>query len=190
MADNRVLTDQELIALGKDLRLWVSELGEYGRAVEQAVLRRVAQIDVAPGEAMLNAVWNQLGIKNPAELVTWVARQELEARRRERAAYMFGWLDCPATAIQSITETQAWRKRDRRFPLLTKRVPKTVTLSDGTMVRPQKGGDGMTRFHCVRGASEYVCRNKPPYAIAKTPADARLLADLVEHPYDEVPDGD
>lgn len=58
-----------------------------------------------------------------------------------------------------------------------------MVLSDGLKV--ERRGEGWVAFDNSSSGHYGVTI---PFNLCRTPADARLLADLVERPYDEVPD--
>lgn len=195
----------------------VANIFEYGRAVEAAVLAKVPQrpkpiYEMHPADATneakrvledagyvvvlrttacREAVPNAFGCALPGtKYVT-----EREARTRVLMGQREGWDACIRELNAHCTSgpDQKWwnradfqRGRDIRYPLPTKRVPRTVVLSDGTKVSRL---DGAFRWKIDRGENGgHANTGDVPYCTAKTPADARLLADLVERPYDEVPD--
>lgn len=180
----RVLTDLE--ARGAALGTWHSSTVPYpfnfqevARAVEAATL---AKIEHGKPRYWIDKDGN---IGPFGNVVT--AR---EARRRERAAWRKGFLKAWEDARACVREkamfgSMLWDK-DRQVPIMdaeffneepefiypdvslptTKRA-RTVTLSDGGTVR-----------------SDLITDR--PYGLAKTPADARALAELMERPFEEV----
>ena len=166
---DRVLTDDEVQSLIND-KWWFSKHSAAGeislaRAVEAATLAKCGE---------------RIAIENHGTKIIAVNGQpvvtEREARTRERTAFSAGARRHGA-GVEWITE-----QINGYYPLPTVKRPRTVTLSDGTTVRMES--DGTWFWSGVR---------KPFYATtplvhAKTPADARLLADLVESPYEEVPE--
>lgn len=121
---------------------------------------------------------------------------EREARKRVVLGQREGWDACyafiTALAGRGLLGSRydyPDKERDIRYPLPTKRVPRTVVLSDGMTVT--RGDNNRNNGWCVldeRGRFVFDTATNCPLSLAKTPADARLLADLVERPYDEVPD--
>lgn len=200
---NQVLTDQEIAALWGRLRVPFAPmigdsdahgLARFARAVEAAVLAKVrAERDFLPPTerkaqaAYLNAKW------------------EREARKRVLMGQREAWDACyafiTALAGRGLLGSRydyPDKERDRRYPLPTRRVPRTVVLSDGLRIYARELS-GVTLFHhdhTLEGVApecaDFQCTESHTsvYRLAKTPADARLLADLVERPYDEVPDDD
>lgn len=118
---------------------------------------------------------------------------EAEAQKRElqakREAYALGWLDCPIEPQHATSERLMRGNRDLRYPLPRTMQPRSVTLSDGTLVSasPIEGGP---RFYVTwrkPGCGGRTGSLNNPLQLAETPNDARLLADLVERPFEEVP---
>lgn len=201
----QVLTDMEISGLIRDNRPTLSPLYadlDFARAVEAAVLAKVPDYlrkrgeyreggFTAPVRDALRAVADALDGHSASELCKRVTEEifrprnertvtEREARKRVLMGQREGWDACIRELNAHCTSgpDQKWwnradfqRGRDIRYPLSTKRVPRTVKLSDGRRVSSDDDGWAYS-----------------PYSHAKTPADARLLADLVERPYDEVLD--
>ena len=114
---------------------------------------------------------------------------EREARRRERKAYALGYLHC-ARLLPHYHDDDMIEGRDKRYPKPTTTKPRTVTLSDGTSVSATTISHGPAFYFTQRtfGLGGRSGSTNNPLTLAKTPADARLLADLVERPTEEVPE--
>ncbi len=199
-----VLTDAEIMCV---YLTSPSDILTGLRAVEAATLARGCCLcggDVAKHNTYLSAVRRQRDERVP----------EREARRRERAAWRKGFLKAWEDARACVREkamfgSMLWDK-DRQVPIMDAEffneepefiypdVPlpataraRTVTLSDGTTLRCTETGSLRQVFEvCVVGKSpQYWSDGGDPliYKFAKTPADARLLADLVEHPVEKIP---
>ena len=145
---------------------------DFARAVEAAVL---AKID--------RSGWPKAGLP--------IA--EREARARERLAFHNGAVWGEEKNSIYLGGGQYARPKpknvDELYPLSTKRVSRTVTLSDGLSVTGHKDGvftfgTGHQAIDIPAGTNQVACL----LSRAKTPADARLLADLAERPTEEVPD--
>ena len=115
---------------------------------------------------------------------------ERAARKRERAAFDAGaawqkdantlWLGGGQGFSGTFNAPKYHKAKDELYPLPKRIVPRTVTLSDGTRVF-------WDNTHNRFGSNQdFLALNV--YTYAKTPADARALADLVEHPTMEVDD--
>ncbi len=182
----------------------VANIYEFARAVEAAVLAKIHE----DTERMANAVWNQLGFKQPAELMDWLRTlrrigaeggdlcvpgrppirivPEAECRERERKAWdaALDWLDARSTHFPCCSVAPvAQSERDRRYPSLLPQtppplVPRTVTLSDGRKVRYARGGWEYT----LNVGPDWGWSSKM-FGLAVTPNDARVLASLAEQPY-------
>jgi len=109
---------------------------------------------------------------------------EAEARKRERMAYGFGWLDNEKMPPDGLTERQMQVRMDARYPLPTKRVPRQVVMSDGIQITAELRPDGDPIFRASNGDASIP--RAAYYMWARTPDDARKLADLAEHPFEEV----
>lgn len=159
MAD-RVLSEQELVS-AYAVAAFGGRWQDGLRAVEAAVLREIKRRDP-------------------------VVVTEREARKRERAA----WVDCVEFTEHGNNRSdlpwQEWAllECNRRYPLPTVTRPRTVKLSNGATV---EGSVGNVLIVSSDGGGGTVGK-AAIFSFAKTPADARALADLVEHPTEEVPD--
>ena len=189
---DRVLTDDEVQSLIND-KWWFSKHSAAGeislaRAVEAATLAKVEEsqcLCVLQSNDGLNGLAYHRHNDYIRVLRSRQGITEREARTRERTAwdacFHFVGKLCGGFNLGPRYDYPE-RERDRLYPLPTVKRPRTVTLSDGTTVRMES--DGTWFWSGVR---------KPFYAPAplvhgSTPADARLLADLVESPYEEVPE--
>ena len=152
----------------------------FARAVEAATLAKVRDTEVIKEQC-----------KNAADGLLSHCVLEREARTRERAA----WDACAKHELgRSYASCGEYnrRARDMVYPLPTVRRPRTVTLSDGmTVSRKLNATDNTPWLLCWEAKSpDHGLRTGEtanPYAYARTPADARVLADLVESPYEDVP---
>ena len=120
-------------------------------------------------EAAVLAKMSEMGFRKEIPLAApYGFVTEREARKREREAW-----DAGAYYVAE--------QKDRRYPIPTVKKHRTVTLSDGTTISKGASDWYSTGTHVYAGA-------EVPWRFARTPADARVLADLVENPYEEVPE--
>ena len=97
-------------------------------------------------------------------------------------------LDCPLTPPHGTSECLMRENMDGRYPLPTEFRPRSVTLSDGTLVSASPIANG-PRFYVTwrqPGCGGRTGSLNNPLQLAVTPDDARRLAYLVEHPFEEV----
>lgn len=183
----RVLTDAEIDRVADVVRRaslhGFPGFKDFARAVEAAVLAKVSRnpygIPCFPGYVTeAEAQRRELAVE--AKIPSCMCRgmgigtvPEREARTRERAAWdASSRHDCgDPNVVPHAGCSRCDAERDLRYPLPTTTRPRTVTLSDGTRI--SSGGAGLT---------------SGVFRFAKTPADARLLADLMERPTEDVPD--
>jgi len=171
----RVLSDDEIgdITVGQvgnyAASFGAKWMGEFARAVEAEVLAKVAmwppKLLVDGGEYVSRAEMN-------SQLKYLREKAEHAARRRERAAWSEGRKSQDRFREYGLSTAEVWRDRDTLYPLPTVTRPRTVTLSDGAQCT------------VIGTAAE-----REPWRVfraARTPDDARKLADLVEHPMEEV----
>ena len=179
-----VLTDAEIMCV---YLTSPSDILTGLRAVEAATLARGCCLcggDVAKHNTYLSAVRRQRDERVP----------EREARRRERAAFMDGvrseltWQRASMTGVADHDRVIA--DRDDRFPLPVTKRARTVTLSDGTTVNRAEINGTILYFHTWReyGLGGRTGSTITPFKLARTPADARALAELVERPFEDVAD--
>ena len=147
-------------------------LNPFARAVEAAVLAKMKD----------ERNW-KLFSTDVCQLVT-----EREARERERVAFHNGavWDRSQNTFTVGAFARPRAKPLDELYPLPTITRPRTVTLSDGTTAWQEDGRLRCNPAKPIEVAGPFA--GMAAYALwdRMTPADARLLADLVERPTEEV----
>jgi hypothetical protein len=123
---------------------------------------------LAFAHAIKSAVTAKLAKRHAREIV--LAKREGWDKRQE---YGYG--------SQRLDTLRA--ERDRIYPLPTTTKPRTVTLSDGRRVQFSISLDAFLRD--AAGKDQFY---RQTYVSVRTASDARLIADLIEHPTEEITD--